>query len=70
MYQKRSGYHGVILEPIAAGCEGRLRNDVARVTQNLAYALEDLIRRAPTQWHVLQPNWPSDRKDLAPKSRA
>ncbi len=70
VYQKRRGYHGVILEPIAAEREGRLRNDVARVTQNLAYALEDLIRRAPTQWHVLQPNWPSDRKDLAPKSRA
>ena len=30
-----------------------------RVTQDLAHALEDLIRRAPEQWHLLQPNWPS-----------
>ena len=41
--------------------QGKLRDDVQRVTQDLAHALEDLIRRAPEQWHLLQPNWPSDR---------
>jgi KDO2-lipid IV(A) lauroyltransferase len=30
-------------------------------TQRLAEALERLIRRDPGQWHLLQPNWPSDR---------
>lgn len=30
-------------------------------TQELAHRLEDLIRAAPEQWHLLQPNWPSDR---------
>ncbi len=39
---------------------GRLREDVARVTQDLAGMLEDEIRRHPTQWHLLGPNWPSD----------
>lgn len=39
---------------------GRLRDDVARVTQDLAASLEQLIRRAPSQWHLFQPNWPSD----------
>lgn len=39
----------------------RLRDDVARVTQDLAGELEELIRLAPEQWHLLQPNWPSDR---------
>jgi KDO2-lipid IV(A) lauroyltransferase len=38
----------------------RLRDEVARVTQDLAAELEVLIRRAPEQWHLLQPNWPSD----------
>jgi len=38
----------------------RLREDVASVTQDLAHELEVLIRRAPTQWHLFQPNWPSD----------
>ena len=41
--------------------QGRLRDDVARVTQDLADELAGLIRRAPEQWHLLQPNWPSDR---------
>ena len=40
---------------------GRLRDDLARVTQDLAHRFEDLIRAAPTHWHLLQPNWPSDR---------
>ncbi len=50
----------VVLPPLDTRREGRLRDDVQRVTQDLAYALEDLIRRAPEQWHLLQPNWPSD----------
>ena len=40
--------------------EKRLRDDVQRVTQLLAEELEILIRRAPSQWHMFQPNWPSD----------
>jgi lauroyl/myristoyl acyltransferase len=43
------------------GRTGRLRDDLARVTQDLAHAYEDLIRVEPTHWHLLQPNWPSDR---------
>lgn len=39
---------------------GRLREDVDRITQELASELEILIRRAPEQWHLFQPNWPSD----------
>ncbi|MEL6889990.1 MAG: phosphatidylinositol mannoside acyltransferase [Actinomycetota bacterium] len=38
----------------------RLREDVHRITQQLATELERLIRRAPSQWHMFQPNWPSD----------
>jgi KDO2-lipid IV(A) lauroyltransferase len=40
--------------------EKRLRDDVQRITQDLASDLEVLIRRAPSQWHMFQPNWPSD----------
>jgi phosphatidylinositol dimannoside acyltransferase len=42
---------------------GRLRDDVQRGTQLLAVELEALIARAPTQWHLMQPNWPSDVED-------
>jgi KDO2-lipid IV(A) lauroyltransferase len=41
--------------------DARLRDDIVRVTQDLAHAWEDLIRVDPTHWHLLQPNWPSDR---------
>jgi KDO2-lipid IV(A) lauroyltransferase len=30
------------------------------MTQMLAYELEELVRQAPEQWHLFQPNWPSD----------
>ena len=50
----------VVLPRLDTSRHGKLREDVHRITQDLAYALEDLIRRAPEQWHLLQPNWPSD----------
>jgi KDO2-lipid IV(A) lauroyltransferase len=54
-------HHGVIRAPIPAERRGRLRDDVTRVTQLLAHELEVLIRAEPEQWHLMQPNWPSDR---------
>jgi KDO2-lipid IV(A) lauroyltransferase len=30
-------------------------------TQRLAEVFEEIVRREPTQWHLFQPNWPSDR---------
>ena len=52
---------GVVRPPVRVEREGRLRDDIARITQALARELELLIRAAPEQWHLLQPNWPSDR---------
>jgi len=56
------GHHGVVRPPLAVERTGRFREDVTRVTQALAHELEDLIRAAPEQWHLFQPNWPSDRE--------
>ena len=50
-------HFAVITPPIPAQRTGRLRDDVARVTQLIAQDLEGLIRRAPEQWHVLQPRF-------------
>jgi lauroyl/myristoyl acyltransferase len=61
VYFRGHGHHAVVRPPIDATRSGGLRADVARVTQDLAYELEGLIRVAPEQWHLLQPNWPSDR---------
>lgn len=50
-------HFAVVTPPIEAVRVGRLRDDVTRVTQNVARELEGLIRRAPEQWHVLQPRF-------------
>lgn len=60
-FRPRGGHHGIVQEPVPAERQGRLRADVTRVTQELAYRFEELIRAAPEQWHLMQPNWPSDR---------
>jgi KDO2-lipid IV(A) lauroyltransferase len=55
------GHHAVVRPPLPVErVEKRLRDDVARITQDLAVELEGLIRRAPSQWHMFQANWPSD----------
>jgi phosphatidylinositol dimannoside acyltransferase len=56
----QGGHHAIVMPPVPAQREGRLRVDVGRVTQALAHRFEELIRAAPEQWHLLQPNWPSD----------
>ncbi|WP_420620552.1 phosphatidylinositol mannoside acyltransferase [Candidatus Poriferisocius sp.] len=64
VYQDGPNHRGVVLPPVPAERQGRLRADVTRVTQDLAWALEELIRAAPEQWHLMQTNWPSDEEAL------
>ncbi len=45
------------------GLRGRDRYQA--LTQRMATELERLIEQAPEQWHLLEPNWPSDRAALA-----
>lgn len=47
-------HFAAVTPPLDVERRGRLREDVARVTQTLAHELEGLIRRAPEQWHVLE----------------
>ena len=55
-----NGHHTIVRPAVPTVRRGGLREDIARVTQALARELEFLIRRAPEQWHLFQPNWPSD----------
>ncbi|HXY93981.1 MAG TPA: phosphatidylinositol mannoside acyltransferase [Acidimicrobiia bacterium] len=62
-YFRAHGAHDIrILPPVPVERTGRIRADVARVTQELARRFEELIRAEPEHWHLLQPNWPSDRE--------
>ena len=65
IYFDGRGHRAVVGPPVPAERRGRLREDVRRTTQDLADALEAVIRRAPEQWHLMQPNWPSDHELLA-----
>jgi KDO2-lipid IV(A) lauroyltransferase len=60
VYFRGARRHAVIGAPMPLERRGGLRQDVTRLTQDLAVHLERLIRAAPEQWHLLQPNWPSD----------
>jgi KDO2-lipid IV(A) lauroyltransferase len=61
LYQRPGGrYHGVILDPIDVEA-GRADPDRIRsITERIVAQMEELIRREPGQWHLFQPNWPSD----------
>jgi len=66
VYFRPHGLHFVrMLPPLPVERRGRLREDVRRLTQDLARRFEELVRMAPEQWHVMQPNWPSDRGEPA-----
>jgi KDO2-lipid IV(A) lauroyltransferase len=59
-------HHTVCNPPLDTARRGNLREDVARITRDIARELEELIRVAPEQWHLLQPNWPSDLEPVEP----
>ena len=61
-FERRTDSHrGVVLPPLDSSRDGGFRTAVQRMTQDLARAFEDLVRQEPTQWHMVQPNWPSDQ---------
>jgi len=64
VYFDGDGVKGVVRPPLDTSRQGTVREDVTRITQELATELEGLIRRAPEQWHLMQPNWPSDYEAL------
>ncbi len=61
-FEPGGGHHGVVRAPLDTTRRGSLREDVARITQDLAREFETLISAAPEQWHLMQPNWPSDQR--------
>ena len=51
---------GVVHRPLDTTRMGSMRADVQRLTQELATIFEEDILQRPEQWHLYQPNWPSD----------
>ncbi len=61
-FRPRGRHLGMVRPPINTARSGRLRDDVAAVTQRLADELMTLIAADSHQWHLFGPNWPSDRQ--------
>ena len=59
-YFTDGGHHVVVRPPLPLPKGGTRREQVRVMTQALAEELEELIRSAPEQWHLVVPNWPSD----------
>jgi KDO2-lipid IV(A) lauroyltransferase len=60
-FEPRTDQHfGWVLPALDTSRHESLRDDVRRVTQEMARVFENYVRRDPTQWHMMQPNWPSD----------
>jgi lauroyl/myristoyl acyltransferase len=60
--ERTDSHVGTVRPALDTNRHGSFRSDVQRVTQDLARAFEKFIRQEPTQWHLMAPNWPSDRE--------
>jgi lauroyl/myristoyl acyltransferase len=61
-FAKGIDHHETVVRPaINIQRIGSLRDDISRVAQELIHEIEKLIREKPEQWHLFQPNWPSDK---------
>lgn len=62
-FKRRAGHLHVMHPPLEIPDIENRDERIAAGTQLFAKALEDIIRRAPEQWHLFSPNWPSDRDE-------
>lgn len=60
-YFTDDGYRLEIGDPIPVPDEGTKTEKVSAMTQTMAQHFERSIRKDPTQWHLVVPNWPSDK---------
>lgn len=63
-YFEGDGHRVVIGDPLEIPPGGTRTERVRALTQRIATELEQIIRVAPEQWHLVQPNWPSDREAI------
>lgn len=61
-FRKGAGHQFVIYPPLEIPEGDDLDQRVREGTRRLAEVFEDIVREAPQQWHLIVPNWPSDRE--------
>ena len=60
-YFSDDGYDVVVHPRLEVPHDGSKPERVAALTQSLARKFESIIKAHPTQWHLVVPNWPSDK---------
>ncbi len=61
VYFRGRGHHLVVHPPLPEATGDSAEQRLRERTQAMAKSFEEIIRVAPEQWHLLQPNWSSDR---------
>lgn len=61
-FEDGAGHHFEAHPPLQIPDAPTTEERVALGTQALAGVVERIIRKAPEQWHLVVPNWPSDRE--------
>lgn len=61
-FTRGGGHRFVVHQPLDLPDGADEEERVRRGTEQLAAVFEDIIRVAPQQWHLIVPNWPSDRR--------
>jgi KDO2-lipid IV(A) lauroyltransferase len=61
-FNRGKGYRFIVHPPLELPPGPDADARVLAGTQRLATVLEEIIRVAPEQWHLILPNWPSDRE--------
>jgi KDO2-lipid IV(A) lauroyltransferase len=56
------GHRLEVTSPISIPETGTRTEKIQAMTQELAYRMEKMISEDPQQWHLVVPNWPSDRE--------
>lgn len=59
-FKKGAGHRIVVHEPVELPDIPDREERVAQGAQEFAQVLEGIIREAPSQWHLFQPNWDAD----------
>jgi KDO2-lipid IV(A) lauroyltransferase len=69
IYTTDVGWHCRIDRPLEVERSGEMRADVTALTRALAVEFERSISAKPTDWHMFQPAWESDRSTDREPSR-
>ncbi|MAS99261.1 MAG: phosphatidylinositol mannoside acyltransferase [Actinobacteria bacterium] len=64
VYQRSESHHAIVRPPLNSERQGNLREDMTRISQDIASSFEELILLEPEQWHLMSPNWPSDHEAI------